>query len=435
MSCLLKSSVFSQEKIGVSEVSSNKSENRQTQTENYGDRQNWGELEYNPIDEASGIVASRKNENVFWVHNDSGDENRIYAFDNEGKHLGVYYLDGCSARDWEDMATGPGPVDGETYLYIGNIGDNDAEYNLKYIYRVIEPTVGSSQSPVTETIYGADIITFQYPDGNRDAETLMVDPLTKDIYIISKREEPVNVYQLAYPQATTGTVTPQMMIDIDFFPGINNESIHRIVAGDISADGLEILVKSYQDVFYFSRNPNEDLWDVFNHDLATVPYTPEVQGEAIAWHPQGFGYFTTSEEKNNISAHLYFYPDTLGCTTSDALNYNPYATGDDGSCEYLGLDEFFRSQDYVLGFAYPNPFNPTTTIRYDLPENSHVNIMIYDIMGRVVRTLVNNRQSAGFKSVIWDATNELGQPVSAGMYLYKVQVGEFVQIRKMVLLK
>jgi len=141
------------------------------------------------------------------------------------------------------------------------------------------------------------------------------------------------------------------------------------------------------------------------------------------------------KKKNNISAHLYFYPDTLGCTTSDALNYNPYATGDDGSCEYLGLDEFFRSQDYVLGFAYPNPFNPTTTIRYDLPENSHVNIMIYDIMGRVVRTLVNNRQSAGFKSVIWDATNELGQPVSAGMYLYKVQVGEFVQIRKMVLLK
>jgi hypothetical protein len=84
---------------------------------------------------------------------------------------------------------------------------------------------------------------------------------------------------------------------------------------------------------------------------------------------------------------------------------------------------------------YPNPFNPVTTLRYDLPEDALVNITIYDMMGREVKTLVNATQDAGFKSIIWNATNNQGNPVSAGMYLYQIQAGEFVQTRKMLLLK
>ena len=79
--------------------------------------------------------------------------------------------------------------------------------------------------------------------------------------------------------------------------------------------------------------------------------------------------------------------------------------------------------------------NPITTLRYDLPEDAVVNITIYDIMGREIRTLVNTTQDAGFKSVIWDATNDYGKPVSAGVYLYQIQAGDFVQTKKMVLLK
>ncbi len=90
---------------------------------------------------------------------------------------------------------------------------------------------------------------------------------------------------------------------------------------------------------------------------------------------------------------------------------------------------------FALLQNYPNPFNPVTTLRYDLPEQSTVNIIIYDMLGRQVRTLLNQTQDAGFKSVIWDATNDYGKPVSVGVYLYKIQAGEFVQTRKMVLLK
>ena len=90
---------------------------------------------------------------------------------------------------------------------------------------------------------------------------------------------------------------------------------------------------------------------------------------------------------------------------------------------------------YKLHQNYPNPFNPTTRISYDLPENEFVSINVFDLRGREVKTLVNKEQVAGFRSVKWDATNNLGQPVSAGMYIYTIQAGEFRQTRKMVLLK
>ena len=90
---------------------------------------------------------------------------------------------------------------------------------------------------------------------------------------------------------------------------------------------------------------------------------------------------------------------------------------------------------FVLHQNYPNPFNPITSLRYDLPEDGLVNITIYDMVGRIVKTLVNSSQTAGFKSVQWNATNDRNELVSAGLYLYTIQAGEFRQTKKMVLLK
>ncbi len=101
----------------------------------------------------------------------------------------------------------------------------------------------------------------------------------------------------------------------------------------------------------------------------------------------------------------------------------------------LGIGEELLPDVFALHQNYPNPFNPVTTLRYDLPENSLVNIIIYDLLGREVKSLINQTQDAGFKSIIWNATNNYGKPVSAGVYLYQIQAGEFVQTKKMVLLK
>ena len=92
--------------------------------------------------------------------------------------------------------------------------------------------------------------------------------------------------------------------------------------------------------------------------------------------------------------------------------------------------------EFALKQNYPNPFNPTTMIRYQLPEQTNVTVAIYDIMGRKVRTLIaSDTQLAGYHLLLWDATNHLGQPVSAGMYIYTIQAGTFRQTKKMVLLK
>ena len=107
---------------------------------------------------------------------------------------------------------------------------------------------------------------------------------------------------------------------------------------------------------------------------------------------------------------------------------------DDG--QQLELSDVRNTPDkFKLNQNYPNPFNPITSLHYDLPEDSYVSITIYDMMGNVINNLVNTNQSSGFKSVQWNATNNQGQPVSAGVYLYSVEVGEFRQTKKMVLLK
>ena len=90
---------------------------------------------------------------------------------------------------------------------------------------------------------------------------------------------------------------------------------------------------------------------------------------------------------------------------------------------------------FTLSQNYPNPFNPITYISYDLPKDSFVSITIYNMLGNVVINLVNTKQSSGYKSVQWSATNDRNEPVSAGLYLYTIQAGEFRQTKKMVLLK
>ena len=104
--------------------------------------------------------------------------------------------------------------------------------------------------------------------------------------------------------------------------------------------------------------------------------------------------------------------------------------------EFVGIsDGAWVPETYAVHQNYPNPFNPVTTLRYDLPEDGLVNITVYDMMGRAVKTLVNEHQTAGYRSTHWNATNDAGSPLSAGMYLYTIQAGDFRQTRKMVLLK
>ena len=274
------------------------------------ERIDLGEIENDDIQEASGIVASLTNDNVIWTHNDSGDSNRIFAMNTQGKHLGEYFLNDSQNRDWEDIAIGPGPEEGLHYLYVGDIGDNFSENDIKHIYRVIEPKLNSSSNFNSIQLDGIESISFQYEDGNRDAETLIIDPLTKDIIIISKREATaVHIYSIPFPQDTDTILTANLIMTKDFYPNDNFATSQWIVGGDISHDGKEILVKSYTDIFYFSRTSNQSFYDALNNEEIKFPYITEPQGEAICWDANISGYYTLSEEADdaNQPSHLYFY--------------------------------------------------------------------------------------------------------------------------------
>ncbi len=103
--------------------------------------------------------------------------------------------------------------------------------------------------------------------------------------------------------------------------------------------------------------------------------------------------------------------------------------------ETVSVYEEIFPMEFKLYPSHPNPFNPYTHIRFSLQTDSYVSITIYDLMGRQIRSLVNQQISAGYHTALWNSINNLGSPVSAGVYIYSIQAGQFVQTRKIVLLK
>ncbi len=252
-----------------------------------------GIIENSEINEASGLTAGINNVDMLWTHNDSGGKPRIFLLDQYGKFKAEFTLPKLKNRDWEDIASGPGPDANKNYIYISETGDNRAEFDLKYVYRFEEPLLSSKSREITDV----DVIAFRYPDGKRDAESLFVDPLTKDIYVLSKREQNIGIYRAAYPQSTTETLVLEKMGTMPYF---------NTVAADITSDGQEILTKTYAAVYYWKRN-GQSIADLLMTKPISIPYVIEPQGEAIAWKKDGSGFFTLSEEPRDIEAVLYFY--------------------------------------------------------------------------------------------------------------------------------
>jgi len=145
--------------------------------------------------------------------------------------------------------------------------------------------------------------------------------------------------------------------------------------------------------------------------------------------------------ENDLIIYLDFYDQTYHCSSGDLSDPDCFPEDWPAQIWHYSIPNVSLVEHnslpnkFILHQNYPNPFNPITTLRYDLPEQANVNIIIYDLLGRQVKSLINQTQDAGFKSIIWNATNNYGKPVSAGIYLYQIQAGEFVQTKKMVLLK
>jgi hypothetical protein len=263
-----------------------------------------GHLQNKQMDEISGIAASGIHDGIYYVHNDSGDTSRFFAITPEGKIKSVIYFKGDSklkfgVHDCEDIAVGPGPVKGKSYVYVGDIGDNVSIYRYITVYRIEEQKTWIGGDSII--LANAVPIHFTYPDGSRDAETLMIDPIEKLIYIVSKRTDSVTVYTspLNFKANDTLVLTKRCKL---FFNGFR--PFKWITAGDISKDGQQVLLKDYVKVYYWKRSNNEPVWKTMQRKPVELPYQQEKQGEAIGFTPDGKGYYTTSE---GVFSPIYYY--------------------------------------------------------------------------------------------------------------------------------
>jgi hypothetical protein len=251
-------------------------------------------LEDRRIDESSGLVASRRSPGLFWTHNDSGDGPVVYAFDRKGRSRGTWHVEGASARDWEDIAAGPGPVPGQSYLYAGDIGDNGREREFVVVYRFPEPELSATQAAPAEArpTQTAEAIRLKYPDGAHNAEALVVHPTTGDIYIITKASAEAGVYKLAAPfdpQAVNPLVKIATLRGPDFFGTL-------ITGADISPDGRRVALCDYAQG-YELRLPegSKDFDEVWRQTPLALSLGARLQGESVAYRLDGAALLATSE--------------------------------------------------------------------------------------------------------------------------------------------
>ena len=247
--------------------------------------------------EASGIAASASEPGVLWAHNDSGGEPEVFAIGEDGGDRGRWSLPGAEAVDWEDMARGP-REGGADVLYLGDIGDNGSQRAEVTVYRAAEPEVPPGATG--GALDGVEAITLAYADGARDAEALLADPVTGDLFIVTKvLVGPAGVYRI--PAGAGGGATIAMEREGDLAGSL-------VTGGDISSDGSVIGLRTYTSVLLWERAPGESVPEALAGPPCTAPAVAEPQGEALAMATDGRGYVTVSEGANP-TINVFRLPD------------------------------------------------------------------------------------------------------------------------------
>jgi hypothetical protein len=240
------------------------------------------------LNEVSGVVASTTNPGVLWVHNDSGDAPRAFALTTSGTVLGTYALGGATAQDWEDMAIGPGPGPGERALYFGDIGDNGENRASITVFRVREPKVDPASPVGTVALEGVDELTFTYPDGAHNAETLLVDT-DGSIYVVTKKAGSSTVFR-APPGLVDGSTT-----ELSEEGTVPLDAGALLTGGDIAPAGDAVVLRTYGQVYLYERPPGSTIGATLAGARCTGDLAKEPQGEAVTFSADGASYLTMSE--------------------------------------------------------------------------------------------------------------------------------------------
>lgn len=255
-----------------------------------------GEMKSDDIIESSGIVASRCQSDVIWTHNDSDEGPYIFAFKPTGENLGTWKIPGSENIDWEDIAAFK-DKSGRCFLYIGDIGNNESQFSEHAIYRVVEPIVKEADSRSNRknsiNTEAAEVVRYRYPDTKQNAETLVVQPMTGSIYVLTKRlVGPSGVYRIKPDFGKSETQKAQIIAEISL-PAIPNG---LLTGGDISPDGKRVILCDYSQGYEFTLPDGAANFDeIWLQKPKIVDLGERNQGESVCYSVDGSSIFATSE--------------------------------------------------------------------------------------------------------------------------------------------
>lgn len=269
-------------------------------TQRYGPPRVTGTIKSADITESSGIASSRCQSDVLWTHNDSGDDAFIFAINAKGEALGAWKVADARNIDWEDIAAYKDRA-GKCWLYIGEIGNNKLRRPEHTVYRLPEPLVSrggprsNKKSPLAAT--GTESMRFVYPDFDQDAETLMVQPQTGDVYVVTKRVSgSAGVYKLM-PEFATDKLQKATFIAELSVPSIPNGFL---TGGDISPDGTRVVVCDYRQAYELTLdNAAASFDEIWKGNAEPIELGRREAGEAICYGTDGATLYATSESKNS----------------------------------------------------------------------------------------------------------------------------------------
>ena len=248
----------------------------------YGPARHLCDLAEPSIRESSGLAISYRHPGLFWTHNDSGDEPRLFAFDEQGRHRGTCHLSGAMARDWEDM--GSFQWRGQDLLFVGDVGDNLGQRSSCQVYLFAEPPSPDGEARVLQTL------EFSYEDGPRDCEALALDGSRREFLLVEKRLSLSSaVYRLPWTAGPAGERRLAQRIATIPLPWATSM--------DISSDGRRAIVATYGSAYEFSRQPEESWQTALARAGRMIELPHRTQGETICYGPDGVSLFLTSEQR------------------------------------------------------------------------------------------------------------------------------------------
>jgi hypothetical protein len=247
------------------------------------------------LDEASGLAQSRRDADLLWVVNDDGAPT-LHAIDHQGKDRGRVTMAGARNTDWEDLAAFD--YQGDAYLVVADIGDNEARRAYVTLYVLLEPAPEDNDAAIAWTI------NFRYPDGPRDAESLAVDAAGEQLYVLSKRDVPAVLYALPLRPGAGETIVATRLASIDSLPQPSQQQQRQAArngwawqptAMDFSADGRSALVLTYQGVYVYPRAEQQTWAEALRGSPLELELGEIRQAEAVALVTSGNTAYLTIE--------------------------------------------------------------------------------------------------------------------------------------------